>query len=242
MLFVSEFERSIIRSNEKGALAALRKHNECPNPPPTSRRGRSIIPLPLLVYKTERKFYMNILKAHDFKGKKVIDSREVAEMVDKQHKNLLADIRGYISVMESSGELKFQPSDFFIPHTFVNAQNKEMPCFLITKKGCDMIANKLTGKKGVLFTAAYVTAFEEMAEQLKADHVPPRVSPGGVAQLINVTRRIMMDCGDTPQDIRKMETDMLETWRIPVPLTLQQPAQLNLFSTEYQAIAGGEQA
>lgn len=185
---------------------------------------------------------MNILKAHDFKGKKVIDSREVAEMVDKQHKNLLADIRGYISVMESSGELKFQPSDFFIPHTFVNAQNKEMPCFLITKKGCDMIANKLTGKKGVLFTAAYVTAFEEMAEQLKADHVPPRVSPGCVAQLINVTRRIMMDCGDTPQDIRKMETDMLETWSIPVPLTLQQPAQLNLFSTEYQAIAGGEQA
>ena len=105
-----------------------------------------------------------------------------------------------------------------------------------------MIANKLTGKKGVLFTAAYVTAFEEMAEQLKADHVPPRVSPGGVTQLINVTRRIMMDCGDTPQDIRKMETDMLETWCIPVPLTLQQPAQLNLFSTEYQAIAGGEQA
>lgn len=136
----------------------------------------------------------------------------------------------------------FALGDFFIESSYIDGNNQQRPNFLITKKGCDMIANKLTGKKGVLFTAAYVTAFEEMAEQLKADHVPPRVSPGGVAQLINVTRRIMMDCGDTPQDIRKMETDMLETWRIPVPLTLQQPAQLNLFSTEYQAIAGGEQA
>lgn len=196
---------------------------------------------------------MNILKAHDFKGKKVIDSREVAEMVGRSHKELLRTINTYIGYLKE-GEVvgenpsgvnrqrNFAPSDFFIESTYLNSQNHEMPNFLITKKGCDMIANKLTGKKGVLFTAAYVTAFEEMAEQLKADHVPPRVSPGGVAQLINVTRRIMMDCGDTPQDIRKMETDMLETWRIPVPLTLQQSAQLNLFSTEYQAIAGGEQA
>ena len=195
---------------------------------------------------------MNILKAHDFKGKKVIDSREVAEMVGRSHKELLRTINTYIGYLKEGEVVGENPSgiaqrnfalgDFFIESSNIDGNNQQRPNFLITKKGCDMIANKLTGKKGVLFTAAYVTAFEEMAEQLKADHVPPRVSPGGVAQLINVTRRIMMDCGDTPQDIRKMETDMLETWRIPVPLTLQQSAQLNLFSTEYQAIAGGEQA
>ncbi len=195
---------------------------------------------------------MNSLKAHDFKGKKVIDSREVAEMVGRSHKELLRTINTYIGYLKEGEVVGENPSgiaqrnfalgDFFIESSYIDGNNQQRPNFLITKKGCDMIANKLTGKKGVLFTAAYVTAFEEMAEQLKADHVPPRVSPGGVAQLINVTRRIMMDCGDTPQDIRKMETDMLETWRIPVPLTLQQSAQLNLFSTEYQAIAGGEQA
>ena len=195
---------------------------------------------------------MNSLKAHDFKGKKVIDSREVAEMVGRSHKELLRTINTYIGYLKEGEVVGENPSgiaqrnfalgDFFIESSNIDGNNQQRPNFLITKKGCDMIANKLTGKKGVLFTAAYVTAFEEMAEQLKADHVPPRVSPGGVTQLINVTRRIMMDCGDTPQDIRKMETDMLETWRIPVPLTLQQPAQLNLFSTEYQAIAGGEQA
>lgn len=38
-------------------------------------------------------------------------------MVEKQHKDLLADIRGYVKIMEESGELKIQPSDFFIPST-----------------------------------------------------------------------------------------------------------------------------
>lgn len=99
-----------------------------------------------------------------------------------------------------------------------------------------MIANKLTGKKGVLFTAAYVTAFEGMTEQLKANRIPPQVSPGGVAQLINITRRIMIDSGDTPQAVRQMEKDMLETWCIPVPPPLQHPAQLNLFSDDYRQL------
>jgi len=42
-----------------------------------------------------------------------------------------------------------------------------LPCYLITKKGCDMVANKMTGEKGVLFTATYVTKFDEMEKQIK---------------------------------------------------------------------------
>ena len=84
----------------------------------------------------------------------------------------------------------------------------------------------------MLFTAAYVTAFEGMTEQL-ANRTAPNVSPGGVAQLINVTRRIMIDSGDTPQAVRQMEKEMLETWCVPIPEPLQHPAQLNLFSADY---------
>lgn len=182
---------------------------------------------------------MNILKAYRLNGKKVIDSREVAEMVGRGHNELLKSIRTYCEYLR---EGNFPQSDFFIESTYLNSQNHEMPNFLITKKGCDMIANKLTGKKGTLFTAAYVTAFEEMTEQLKANRLPPQASPGGVAQLINVTRRIMIDSGDTPQAVRQMEKELLETWCVPIPEPLQHPAQLNLFSAEYQAIAGGEQA
>lgn len=92
-----------------------------------------------------------------------LDSREVADMIGKDHKNLLADIRTYISYLEG-GELEIQPSDFFIESTYQSEQNKILPCYLVTKKGCEMIANKLTGAKGVQFTAAYVTKFNAMEQ------------------------------------------------------------------------------
>lgn len=92
-----------------------------------------------------------------------IDSREVAEMVGKQHKNLLADVRGYV---EKLGLLNFQPSDFFRESTYQNSQNKTMPCYQITKKGCEFIAHKLTGIKGTEFTARYINRFHEMEDTL----------------------------------------------------------------------------
>lgn len=45
-------------------------------------------------------------------GKLLVDSREVAEMIGKQHKNLLRDIQGYIKVIEDGSNLSSQ--DFFI--------------------------------------------------------------------------------------------------------------------------------
>ena len=62
----------------------------------------------------------------------------------------------------------FGLSNFFIEHTYKTKQNKELPCYLLTRKGCDTVANKMTGAKGVLFTATYVTRFEEMENQLKS--------------------------------------------------------------------------
>ena len=88
-----------------------------------------------------------------------IDSREVAIMVDKQHNELLKDIRKYAGYLSDG---KIPQGDFFIESTYMDSNNQERPCFLLTKQGCEMVANKLTGKKGVLFTARYVKKFNEM--------------------------------------------------------------------------------
>lgn len=95
----------------------------------------------------------------------LVESREVAELIEKKHDNLLRDIRGYKKILEDSSNLKSQ--DFFIESTYINTQNKIQPCYLLTKKGCDMVANKMTGEKGIIFTAIYVTKFEEMERELK---------------------------------------------------------------------------
>lgn len=95
-----------------------------------------------------------------------LNSREVAEMVGKDHDQLLRSIRTYEDYLDSA---KLQTQEYFIKNTYLSSQNKELPCYLITKIGCDMIANKLTGKKGVVFTAKYVKRFNEMEEVLKSN-------------------------------------------------------------------------
>ncbi len=174
---------------------------------------------------------MNGLKVQDFHGKQVIDSRDVAQMVGRNHNELLKSIRTYAQYLRE-GEIA--QSDFFIESIYLNAQNHEMPNFLITKKGCDMIANKTTGKKGVLFTAAYVSAFEEMRQALatpRKAQFPDGVSLTGLASLLRITRRAILDAGGTPQDVCGMIKETFEAVNFPVPSTLtkQLPGQISLF-------------
>ena len=95
---------------------------------------------------------MDDIKNYNPAEAETLDSREVAEMVGKQHKHLLRDINGYIENMKQGTELKIEPSEFFIPSTYTDSTGRELPCFLVTKKGCEFIANKLTGEKGTKFT------------------------------------------------------------------------------------------
>ena len=93
-----------------------------------------------------------------------INSREVALMIGKDHNKLLRDIRGYVKVIKMSPKL--DTCNFFIESTYLDSYNREKPCYEITRKGCDMVANKMTGEKGILFTAMYVTRFEEMEKEI----------------------------------------------------------------------------
>ncbi|HDF5579022.1 TPA: phage antirepressor KilAC domain-containing protein [Clostridioides difficile] len=108
---------------------------------------------------------MNNLTIIKQNNKYLVESREVAELIEKDHNQLLRSIRGYISVLEQSAKL--HTDDFFIESTYKNENNQKYPCYLLTKKGCDMVANKMTGEKGIIFTAIYVTKFEEMEQELK---------------------------------------------------------------------------
>lgn len=106
---------------------------------------------------------MNQLNVINQNGQLLVDSREVAEATSVRHADLLEKISGYVQHLTNGS---FRSSDFFIENTYVDGKGETRPCYLLTRKGCDMVANKMTGEKGVLFTAAYVTRFEEMEKQL----------------------------------------------------------------------------
>lgn len=116
-----------------------------------------------------------------------ITSLEVAEMVGKDHSKLLRDIRNY---MEQLGRAKIGQSDFFTESTYRNSQNKEQPCYMVTKKGCEFIANKLTGVKGTVFTAKYINRFHEMEDQIKAPKSPMELLEMEFAALKQVDSKI----------------------------------------------------
>ena len=95
-----------------------------------------------------------------------IDSREVADMVGKQHAHLCRDIAHYVDVISKNPKL--DSSNFFRKASYKQENNgKEVTRYDVTRKGCEMIANKLTGEKGILFTAAYVERFHQMEDTIK---------------------------------------------------------------------------
>ena len=105
----------------------------------------------------------------------VIDSREVARMMGKPHVEVLRYIEGYkptgiISIAECLAKHGALLSDYFIPSSFTvnNNTNRECRCYLVTKKGCELLGNKQNGEKGILFSIAYVERFNEMEKELKS--------------------------------------------------------------------------
>ncbi|WP_033624770.1 ORF6C domain-containing protein [Enterococcus faecalis] len=101
--------------------------------------------------------------------KQTLTSNEVAEMIGKKHSELMKDIRRYIGYLN---EGKIPPVDFFIESTYQDSKNEIRPNYLLTKQGCEMVSNKLTGAKGVQFTARYVSRFNQMEDKLKNSQLP----------------------------------------------------------------------
>lgn len=102
----------------------------------------------------------------DTKEKITITSLEVAEMVGKEHNKLLRDIRNYASQLT---EAKIGLSDFFDESTYKDSTGRILPCFNVTKKGCEFIANKLTGTKGAVFTARFINRFHDMEDYIQKE-------------------------------------------------------------------------
>ncbi len=98
-----------------------------------------------------------------------LDSREVANMLNKEHRHLLRDISVFSNYLNESN---FGLVEFFQESTYRDAKGETRKCYLITKKGCEFLAHKMTGKKGTLFTAAYINRFHEMELMLQKQSTP----------------------------------------------------------------------
>lgn len=123
-----------------------------------------------------------------------INTREIANMMGTEHSDILKKLEGtrnpdgsvkQIGIIPVLTEGNFPVSDYFIKSSYIDASGKENPCYDCTKLGCDFLANKFTGEKGILFTAAYVKRFHDLSEQVKAEQYNfPRSDVGEIASLM----------------------------------------------------------
>lgn len=110
------------------------------------------------------------------KENKTITSLEIAEMMEVEHGEILKKLEGtskpdgsikQIGIIPTFSKGKIPVADYFQESTYLDAQGKPRKCYNVTKLGCDFLANKFTGEKGILFTARYVKRFNEMEQSIK---------------------------------------------------------------------------
>ena len=93
-----------------------------------------------------------------------ISSREVAEMMEIRHDHMLDKIDKINQVLLNR---KIGSVDFWIESEYKDSTGRSVREYQVTKKGCELIAHKSSGEKGIVFTVKYMERFEEMENRLQ---------------------------------------------------------------------------
>ena len=166
--------------------------------------------------------------------KATLTTLEVAEMMEVPHSDLLKklegrkDRKGYIQILN---EGQMSVVDYFLKYTYLDAKGEERPCYEVTRMGCDFLANKSTGEKGVLFTARYVKRFNEMENQ--KNQTPLTEHPGEVANLLKILSNRMDKQGIAPYKSAEMVKMVCEQYGICLPadfVKVPEYEQMTMFS------------
>lgn len=117
--------------------------------------------------------------------KGTISTVEIAEMMGISHKVVLRKLDGrdekgkhVKGIIEVLTQHHLVPSDYFVESTYQSVDGKKNKCYECTRMGCEFLANKFTGEKGILFTAEYVKRFNLMQEAIRQNSIGTPEAPG----------------------------------------------------------------
>lgn len=176
-----------------------------------------------------------VMENNEGQAVQTISSREVADMMEVRHCDLLEKID---KINKDFNNGKIRSSKYWIESTYNQSNNgKKNREFQVTKRGCEFLAHKSTGTKGNLFTAKYMDRFSEMEQQLNK---PKQLSPMELLKLqykaleeheqkieqvkhelddyIDNAPLFQVDCKEVQAEVRKKGTKVLGGYRSPAYL------------------------
>ena len=127
-----------------------------------------------------------------------ITTLEISEMLNMRHGNILRKLEGrelkgkhVNGIIDILTQHHLESSEYFIKSVYKDSSGKESTCYKVTRLGCDFLANKFNGEKGIIFTAKYVKRFHEMEEAIKAKEratIPESPNPEAGKRKIPMTK------------------------------------------------------
>ena len=107
------------------------------------------------------------------KGTTYTTSRKVAKMFERQHKNVLRDIRSLIEDISSevshethSSEVSHEINKYFVESTYISNRGREEVEYLLTRDGFTLLAMSFKGPKALRFKMDYIEAYNAMEQAL----------------------------------------------------------------------------
>lgn len=117
--------------------------------------------------------------------KQTISSREVAEMMEVRHADLMKKIEKHTEILGKVTERNFSLSDLWQLSNYKDSTGRTLKEYQVTKKGCEFLAHKTTGERGDIFTIRYMNRFEEMEQYIKAQTELKVIDTAHIQTLIN---------------------------------------------------------
>lgn len=141
-----------------------------------------------VVYKTE-------------KGMPVTDSLKVAEVFNKEHRNIIRAIRNILGVGSNLSAPKW-----FYESTYIDAQGKPRPMFVMNRDGFSLLAMGLTGAKAMQFKVGFIEQFNAMEKVVRQVQQAP-TTPAIPQSFAEALRLAASQAEQIEQQQKKIEAD-----------------------------------
>lgn len=158
-----------------------------------------------------------------------LNSKAVAEMLGKRHDNFKRELRKYVATLgEAAGE-------YFLEGTYKDAMGRERSGYLITLKGCELIAGRMIGVKSDEFREKYKPLFS--VEEKPSTSILPYLKAKNEAEEGYSTDEVADKLGCSRRTVQRMiqRGDLATTQvtiMVPTKKTVVMPEELARYQKE----------